>query len=704
MKKHIRILSCFLCCLITMLMMCGCQPSAESIANDTETQQTSEMLGDADSDGEITIIDAVTIQRHLAGFLTLSKSAQKLADVNNSGEVDITDVTFIQRFLASMNVPYRVGQPIGNSTVDFERFTKDSKITEVMNDEAFVNFGRLLFPVNSGYYSGTTLDDLYLTWYGHPDTDKTVEIVNYLKEQALNGNQIFYDIYTDEEKAADPDKNETGLFFFKGEENKPFAICNAGGGMVFVGAMQDSFPHALELSKKGYNAFALIYRPGYQSSVEDLSRAIAFIFEHAEELGVNTDDYSLWGGSAGARMADWVGTYGTESFGEKAYPKPAAVIMQYTGLSEVTGDEPPTYNCVGTSDGIASWRTMQNRISAIKVNGTDAEIDIYDGLPHGFGLGIGTIAEGWLDNAVAFWERNMTKQSSIGIPQTGLTDAVPISYDLQAQRQGTVVPLPYGSKNYAENGEAVSKTAYVYLPYGYDENDTKTRYDILYLMHGWGGYAGDYLSYGNLKNMLDHMIGNRDTKPCIVVFASFYNDLISTDFSASVNALRAFHQDLQNDLMPAVERTYHTYAKGTSKEALTASRDHRAFGGFSLGSVTTWMQFCNSYDYFRYYLPMSGSCWYYGGYGDFQIERNADYLEQLIKDHALDDRGYFIYFAVGTNDSVKSQSIDFANELLSRRDTFTPEHFVFYQKDGGYHDFDAAREFIYNALPLFFGD
>lgn len=29
-------------------------------------------------------------------------------------------------------------------------------------------------------------------------------------------------------------------------------------------------------------------------------------------------------------------------------------------------------------------------------------------------------------------------------------------------------------------------TAYVYLPYGYDEKDGDTRYDILYLMHGWG--------------------------------------------------------------------------------------------------------------------------------------------------------------------------------------------------------------------------
>ena len=43
-----------------------------------------------------------------------------------------------------------------------------------------------------------------------------------------------------------------------------------------------------------------------------------------------------------------------------------------------------------------------------------------------------------------------------------------------------------------------------------------------------------------------------------------------------------------------------------------------------------------------------------------------------------------------------------ADEMLSRSDTFTPDHYVFYQKDGGYHDFDAVQEYMYNALPLFF--
>ena len=137
------------------------------------------------------------------------------------------------------------------------------------------------------------------------DPDKTVEIANYMKSHAENGDVIFYDIYTDEEKAADPAKEDTGLFFFKGDPGERFAVCNAGGGFAYVGAMHDSFLHALELSKMGYNAFALIYRPGAQTACEDLARAISFIFENADELEVNTDCYSLWGGSAESLKRAW---------------------------------------------------------------------------------------------------------------------------------------------------------------------------------------------------------------------------------------------------------------------------------------------------------------------------------------------------------------------------------------------------------------
>ena len=75
-----------------------------------------------------------------------------------------------------------------------------------------------------------------------------------------------------------------------------------------------------------------------------------------------------------------------------------------------------------------------------------------------------------------------------------------------------------------------------------------------------------------------------------------------------------------------------------------------------------------------------------------------------MKDNQLDERGYFIYHGVGTDDTVKSQSEMMAEEMLSRNDFFTPEHYVFYQKEGGQHNHIAVREFMYNALPLFFGD
>lgn len=207
-------------------------------------------------------------------------------------------------------------------------FDTDTRIQAVIDNPAFENYGRLLFPVNSGYYSGSTLGELRLTWYNNIDPNETVEIVNTLWQRANAGETVFYDIYTDEEKAADPAKEDTGLFFFKGNPGEKFAVCNAGGGFAYVGAMQDSFPHALELSKRGYNAFALIYRPGAQTACEDLARAISFIFAHAEELEVDTDGYSLWGGSAGARMAALLGSYGPAAFGGDNLPQPGTVIMQ----------------------------------------------------------------------------------------------------------------------------------------------------------------------------------------------------------------------------------------------------------------------------------------------------------------------------------------------------------------------------------------
>ena len=291
--------------------------------------------------------------------------------------------------------------PPTNTETMTNYYTRQTRISDVMNDPVFGDYGRLIFPVNTGYWSGTTLEQLQLTWYNYIDPDKTVEVCNYLRAHAAD---CFIDIYTEAAKQANPELRNTGLFFFRGNSNAPFAICNAGGGFSYVGTMHDSFPHALELSKQGYNAFALIYRPG--DAYEDLARAITYICDHADELGVSRTGYSLWGGSAGARMAATLGNSANlrSLTGRTDLPQASVVVMQYTGYTTVSPYDGPTYACCGTSDGIASWRTMQSRLESLSALGIPTEFHSYNGLPHGFGLGTGTVAEGWLQDAVHFWQ------------------------------------------------------------------------------------------------------------------------------------------------------------------------------------------------------------------------------------------------------------------------------------------------------------
>ncbi len=300
-------------------------------------------------------------------------------------------------------------------------YTSESTVADVIRDPAFGDFGRLLFPVDRPVTSSMTLaqvstSDIYM-WYPYIRVEKTVEILNHLHSQAAKGEQIFHRIYSEEEINEDPSKADTGIFVFRGTPGKPFAITNAGGGFAYVGAMHDSFPHSLELSKAGYTAFALIYRP--DDPYNDLARALTFVIANAETLGVAKSDYSLWGGSAGARMAATLGNKAILDRVTGKHPdvtQAAAVIMQYTGYSSVSEYDAPTYSCVGTNDGIAPWRTMRDRLERLSALGIPTEFHVYEGLSHGFGIGTGTVAEGWVNDAINFWKANMKTGDNSGLP------------------------------------------------------------------------------------------------------------------------------------------------------------------------------------------------------------------------------------------------------------------------------------------------
>ena len=136
--------------------------------------------------------------------------------------------------------------------------------------------------------------------------------------------------------------------------------------------------------------------------------------------------------------------------------------------------------------------------------------------------------------------------------------AVPAKYDeTEPTQPGTVEEVVYNTKAYATDERDVKKTAYVYLPYGYD---SEKEYNILYLMHGTGDDEKYWLKTNPYnKTMLDNMIADGDIQPLIVVTPTFY---VEDDCADDLDQLTySFAKELRNDLMPEIESSYSTYAK-----------------------------------------------------------------------------------------------------------------------------------------------
>jgi acetyl esterase/lipase len=303
------------------------------------------------------------------------------------------------------------GSSTGNTVAINAHLTTSNYVRDIVNHPAFDGFGeRLLTRDNNSSYYSTPLSNAASLMPYHQNVNPTdvVNALNFMIDEVNGGKTIFYDFYTAEQKRQDRAKENTGLFFFRGKPGAPFAIICPGGGFSYVGSLHEGFPIAHALSKQGYNAFVIRYRIGGERiACEDLAVAIAYVFANAATLNVGTQDYSLWGGSAGARMAARLASYGTSAYGEKSLPRPGMAVIAYTGHTDWTRNDPPTFTLVGERDGIANPLTMERRVNEMKAAGIPTEFHLYRNLGHGFALGTGTSAEGWIANAVGFWEKHM---------------------------------------------------------------------------------------------------------------------------------------------------------------------------------------------------------------------------------------------------------------------------------------------------------
>jgi acetyl esterase/lipase len=282
----------------------------------------------------------------------------------------------------------------------------------LLKHPAFAGFAPRILPWDDRRYDETMpLRDIasLLPYHSHVDPSAVVASLNRMIDDRNSGRTIFYDFYSAADRRANASLDSTGLFFFRGEPGAPFAVISPGGGFAYVGSLHEGFPHAVEISNQGYNAFVLKYRAGRggNAATEDLAAALSWIFNHADSLGVSAAHYSLWGSSAGARMAAAIGSHGTARFVAADLPRPSVVVMAYTGHSDHSSNEPPTFVVAGEHDPIATPASMERRVANLRRAGTEVEYHKYSDVGHGFGVGAGTSAEGWITNAVRFWAKQM---------------------------------------------------------------------------------------------------------------------------------------------------------------------------------------------------------------------------------------------------------------------------------------------------------
>lgn len=285
------------------------------------------------------------------------------------------------------------------------------------------------------------------------------------------------------------------------------------------------------------------------------------------------------------------------------------------------------------------------------------------------------------------------------------TRPVPAEYNQESVLKGNVVQIDYNTKNYVEGtGEVRKNTAYVYLPYGYDEASEQP-YNVFYFVYGHGETAISFFQNENglLCKLLDHMLENRDMAPTLIVSTSYVYGTPVDYYPDADPYCEALPQELVNDLIPLIESRYHTYTESTDVAGITVSRKHRAIGGFSMGAVTVWYALEHALECFKYFMPISSDGWSLGRFaGMTNPDETAEYLANTIRNSAFSKNDFYIWACSGTNDVAYDRIWSQVQAMAQLTDVFSVSNLTFHEQDGARHEFRSLAEYLYNVLPFMF--
>ncbi len=278
----------------------------------------------------------------------------------------------------------------------------------------------------------------------------------------------------------------------------------------------------------------------------------------------------------------------------------------------------------------------------------------------------------------------------------------------ECAEKGKVERIDYQTTKY--DGSPMDKYAFVYTPYGYDP---EKEYEILYLIHGGAENAEKYLFQGGeenpLKRAVDNLIAEKTIKPILIVTPSEYphNDK-AYPMQDSAIFCEYFQNELVNDLLPAVESKYHTYAGfDTSAEKLTQAREKRHIMGWSMGCMTTWYTFLKRISYFSKFGMLSCFCAIHGQDPTKEwADQTAQTIVESIQKQGFTKKDYDVYIITGSLDIVYEKCALQSTALFAY-----PEYFDFYSNEQnatyliwpqGEHHTQWRLQYTINAIKQFY--
>jgi enterochelin esterase family protein len=260
-------------------------------------------------------------------------------------------------------------------------------------------------------------------------------------------------------------------------------------------------------------------------------------------------------------------------------------------------------------------------------------------------------------------------------------------YALKNVPHGQVRQTIYYSK---VNG--AMRRSFVYTPPGYD-NDTKTRYPVLYLQHGGGEDETGWPNQGKTNLIMDNLIAEGKARPFIIVMDNGSWAMPGQARPAAPPPGAApgqrpanwpppgwadrFKRTLLEDIIPMIDANYRTLA----------DQAHRAMAGLSMGGMQTNAIAMEHLDVFSHIGIFSG-----GTVGDPATAHNG----VMANAAEFNKKVRLIFQSCGSRE--RPENVRASHEQLKAAGI----HSVFYVSPDTAHEWQTWRRSLHEFAPLLF--